>query len=171
MKAIDCLIPGVEHHFAQTASEQDVSSLLEVINRADFDEFVKLIDRFDLNQVYDHEEFPEPQLLSRFLLLRFLGFISVKGEEYFPNGFPNAAEFIKTVLERKPDLTFRIDDGYSFADFIKDRCEVLIEEVADLHAHPEKDRGYLPNDILLQSYEVELSQIELIQWTRANFVL
>lgn len=136
-------------YFSQTTSEQDVSTLFEVINRADFDEFVKLIDRFDLNQVYDHEEFPEPQLLSRFLLLRFLGFISVEGEEHFPSGFPNAGEFIKTVLERKPDLTFCIDDGYSFIDFIKDRREVLIEEISDLHAQPEKDRGYLPNDILL----------------------
>lgn len=162
LEVIDFSVQEAGHHFAQTASEDAVSTLLEVINRADFDEFVKILDRFDLNQVYDHEEFPEPQLLSRFLLLRFLGFISVEGDEHFPSGFPNAADFIKTVLERKPDLTFCIGDGYFFADFIKDRREVLIEEIADLRAYPEKDRGYLPNDTLLQSYEVALSQIELI---------
>lgn len=154
----DYSVQEVRNHFFQTISEQDVSMLLEVINKADFDEFVKLIDRFDLNRVYDHETFPEPQLLSRFLLFRFLGFISVEGEEYFPNGFPKAEEFIKTVLERNPDLTFYIGNDYSFADFIKDRREVLIGEISDLHALPEK--GDL--EMLLQSYEVELSQIELI---------
>ena len=162
LEVIGFSVQEVEHHFAQTVSEDDVSTLVEVINKADFEEFIKLIDRFDLNQVYDHEEFPEPQLLSKFLLFRFLGFISVQGEEYFPSGFPNAAEFIKAVLERKPDLTFYIDNCYSFADFIKDRRELLIEEIADLYTHSGKDKGCIPNDILLQRYEMELSQIELI---------
>jgi hypothetical protein len=162
LEIIDFSVQEAGCHFPQTISEQDVSALLEVVNRADFDEFVKLIDRFDLDQVYDHEEFPEPQLLSRFLLLRFLGFISVEGDEHFPSGVPNAGEFIKTVLERKPDLTFCIDDGYSFVDFIKDRREVLVEAIADLHAYPERHTGYIPFDALLQSYEGELSQIELI---------
>ncbi len=163
LEVVNFSVQETKYCLSQTVSKQDVSELLEVINRANFDAFVKLIDRFDLNRVYDHESFPEPQLLSQFLLFRFLGYISIEGEEYFPNGFPNAAEFIKTILERKPDLTFQLGDGYAFADFIRDRREMLIEEIADLHAHPEREREFnLPNELLLQSYEVELSHIELI---------
>jgi hypothetical protein len=150
----------ISYRFSQTISEQDVANLLSAVDSADLDEFAKLLGNFDLNQVYDYEEFPEPQLLSKFLLLRFLGFID--GDEHFPNGFPNAAEFIEIVLATKPDLTFYLDDGYSFVDFIKDRCEILVELIIDLRTHPENNSGYIPSSVLLQSYEGELLLIELI---------
>ncbi len=160
LQTVDFTSQGIHCHFPQTISERDVSPLLAALDSANFDEFVKALDGLDLNQVYDHEKFPEPQLLSRFLLLRFLGFI--EGDDHFPSGFPNAQEFIKAVLERKPDLTFCVDENYSFAEFVKDWRKMLIETIADLKANPEIDCGYVPQSVLLQSYEVELSQIELI---------
>lgn len=150
----------VHCHFPQTISDRDISPLLAALDSADFEEFVKVLDGLDLNQVYDHEKFPEPQLLSRFLLLRFLGFI--EGDEHFPSGFPNAHDFINAVLARKPDLNFCVDKDYSFAEFVRDWRKMLIETIADLQANPETDCGYVPQSVLLQSYEMELSQIELI---------
>ena len=144
-------------YFPKDVSEQSILPLLTIVNNGDLEGFASKIEKYDLNQVYDDESFPHPMLLSTYLLLRFLGFID--GDI---NGFPNAEEFIKIVLAKKPDLTFCIDQDYSFADFIKDRRQALIEGIDHLSSSSEEIDGYLPKSALLRLYEEELSQIELI---------
>lgn len=88
-------VEGSESLFPQPPFLEDIVKLLEAINRQDFDAFLTLLERVGLNGIYDHEQFPEPQLLSRFLLLYFLGFIDGEVAMDFPTVAANMDEVYK----------------------------------------------------------------------------
>jgi hypothetical protein len=156
IESINSSSQEIVYSYPQTIVEEDISELLHSIESANLDEFTKLLKNFDLNRVYNHEKLPDPQLLSKFLLLRFLGLI--EGDHHFPN----AEKFIEIVLATKPDLTFDLVAGYSFANFLKDQSEILAEEIIDLRSASENTIYPIPTTDLLQYCEEQLRLIELI---------
>lgn len=106
--------------FEPTEDEKRVALLLNALERRNLEEFKEILQSIDIDQVYDNPLFPEPQLFSRFLVLYCLGAIQLHH-----TGTENLEDFLRVVLEQKPNLSIEFGPEYPLLDYCKDLYEDL----------------------------------------------